>query len=361
MQRDLILFIACALAIGAPTLCSQDMIGVAWDGSAYHIDSAAGTTTPLGNTGYASLNSMARDPFTGILYAAAGSQLISIDPATGAGTPATTLTASSIRGMTFSPTGILYIIEDSTYDRLWSYNPSTTLETNIGNTNHSGLQALACSLSGTLFAYDVAPNTSSTGAGLVTVDPLTAASTDVNPAISSTTLQSIQALCLSPEGVLYGGGYFYSFPGPSYFELYTIDSVSGALTLVGSSGGTEDIRGLEFLPLRLRIRGMGAPGSYVVGIDLIFGTPGLSYATVITTNPGNYPNGAILGIDPTWIELFVQLSYPYPPFNGILDGTGCALFSLPLAGPVGVTVYGVSVEHSGGLILGWTPPTSATI
>lgn len=361
MRRDLIISIACTLAIAASTAPAQDMIGVAWDGSVYHLDSAAATTVPLGNAGYASLNSMARDPLTGILYVASGSQLIAIDPLTGVGTLATTLIATNIRAMAFSPTGILYIIEDSTYDRLWSYNISTLVETNIGLTNHSGLQALAVSLTGTLFAYDVAPYASMPGAGLVTIDQLTGVSTDVNPAISSTPPQSIQGMCLSPEGILYGGGYTYTFPGPSFFDLYTIDAVSGALTLVGSSGGTEDIRGIEFLPRRLRIRGSGAPGSYVVGIDVIFGTPGLSYATVITTNAGNYPNGAILGIDPTYIELVVQLSYPYPPFNGVLDGTGCALFSLPLAGPVGVTVYGVSVEHSGGLILGWTPPTSATI
>ena len=96
------------------------MLAVGWLGNALRINGESGGAFPLGNTGFVSLNSLARSN-RGEFYTAQShfnlpddeQLLITIDPQTGDATVVTVLDLEgvpdvSIRGMAFSPEGELY-------------------------------------------------------------------------------------------------------------------------------------------------------------------------------------------------------------------------------------------------------------
>ena len=114
---------------------------------------------------------------------------------------------------------------------LYTINASTGAMTLVGTMAFAGVQSLTFSSGGTLYGFDG-------GGGLITIDPLTAAATDVNLTIGASG-NDIQTIAFSPGGTLYGGRN----------NLFTIDLTTGASTLVGGgSGGTfVDVRGMEFL------------------------------------------------------------------------------------------------------------------
>ena len=89
---------------------------------------------------------------------------------------------------------------------------------------------------------------------------------------------------------------------------------------------------------------MSSPfGAGSIQIDNVGGTPMAPYVTLLTFNQGNFPNGAVAGIDISPQEIVLQLSYGLPPFVGTLDLGGTSTFlSGPGTLPVGFTLYGVS-------------------
>ncbi len=238
MNRS-ILPIVCAFSL-VPTLVAQsDLRGISFTGAAYALSSATGTGIAIGTTGAAGLNSMARYGSLLLSVTSAGA-LVAINPFNGAaGTLVTTSPAlTSVRGLATTPSGVLYAIQDggltTVPDKLYTIDVTTGLTTFIGNCSHNGLQGFASDLAGNLYAWDLGPGTG-VGVGLVVVDALTGATTDVNPAVGNTV--DIQTLATAPSGVLFGGRN----------SLYTVDTSTGVVTLVGA-GGFTDLRGMEFVP-----------------------------------------------------------------------------------------------------------------
>ena len=243
MKQKLAAALASVILLAIPVTGHGALVGIGFGGSVYSINETTGAGTLLGSSGFGATNSMARDS-AGTLYSATNSSLITINPVTGAGTLASTLSGFgaeglSIRGLAFSSTNVLYAVNNGgspgdidTNDLLYTINASTGAMTLIGTMAFAGVQSLAFSSGSTLYGFDAG------GGGLITIDPLTAAATDVNPAIGGSG-NDIQTIAFSPGGTLYGGRD----------NLFTIDLTTGASTLVGGgSGGTfVDVRGMEFL------------------------------------------------------------------------------------------------------------------
>ncbi len=234
---------AAALALGS-AVAQNDMLGVSFAGAAYVLSSTSGTGSLLGASGAGGLNSMARVGGAMISVATNGN-VVAIDPATGVATTlvATSPTLDSVRGLAADAAGTLYAIQNgggpgsvTVPDLLYTIDLGTGVASLIGSASYSGLQGLAIDLAGTLYSFDVGSG-SGFGAGLVTIDPVTAASIDVNPAVGGSASE-VQCLATSPAGVLFGARN----------SLFAIDAITGIATLVGS-GGYTDLRGIDFLPL----------------------------------------------------------------------------------------------------------------
>lgn len=228
----------------APLLrAQQDFLAVNFAGNVFRINALTGAGTLLGPSGLAGLNSMARDT-AGTLFTVSGSSLLSINPVTGVATPQVSLSLPGIssvdvRGLAFSPAGTLYLIQNggstATPDLIYSVDVSTGGGTLVGTSSFSGIQGLTFSGMGLLYGWETGSG-SGVGAGLVLINALNGATTDVNPAVGGLASQ-IQGLAFGTDGRLYGAGN----------ALYTVDLLTGASTLVGA-GSYADIRGLEVVP-----------------------------------------------------------------------------------------------------------------
>ncbi|MCA8952885.1 MAG: hypothetical protein KDE27_25470 [Planctomycetes bacterium] len=315
--------LAAALAASFGSAIAQDMIAVSWSGSTYRLDSATGVGTVLAASGFSQLNSMAASG--GAIYTATGGNLVAIDPSTGAGSVAVTLSPAlnSVRGLATDAAGLVYAIEDggtvTLEDKLYRIDVATGIATFVGNTTgYSGVQGLAFSPAGTLFGYETGSGTG-IGAGLVVIDPATGAVTDVNPALSGSA-NDIQCLAFSAAGVLHG----------ARSSLYSIDTATGALTLVGS-GGYSDLRGIEFCvgPASTAVR-LGTPANPnalrpFLSRGPIIGGIWDPYVDHTTFLPGAILDGYVLSLAPANVAL--------PPYGTVLcDSTiAASLLALPPA------------------------------
>ena len=233
------------------------MIGVSGSGNVYHIDEATGLGTFVGSTGIGFpyiINSLARSP-AGVYFSATDTSfpfpqsLFTIDPATGAGTIVASLSfgsvSPSIRALAFSPAGELYAIHNqgllSSPNDLYLINPVTGAGTLAGSTGLCGIQSLTSSPTGLLYAWDFGCS-GQTGLGLVTINPLTGAAIDVNPAMGG---GSMQSLAFSAAGALYGVNNNF-VDGPGINPFYSINTLTGEATTIGNGPyGYTDLRGLE--------------------------------------------------------------------------------------------------------------------
>lgn len=206
------------------------------------INPTNGVGSIVGLTGFNYLNSLAKDK-AGNLYSVSGNQLIRINPDTGAGTAVATLElhlgplhTPNIRGLAFSPDGILYAIHNYNdplgSDYLFRVNPVTGNCFLLGITGITGIESITFDSSGTLYGWDAT-------VGLVTINTATGLATDVNPNQGGTS--NILGIAFGPDGILYG----------ACNQLYKINTSTGAWTHVG--GGYNDVRGLELAPARANL------------------------------------------------------------------------------------------------------------
>jgi len=189
---------------------------------------------------------MAKDS-AGVLYVAGNAtspnnRLSTVNPVTGVITPGPQISLSTgpavqIRGLAFNSADVLYAINGNPTStppfQLHTINTTTGVGTFVGFVS-GVIQALEFDPSGTLYGWDVTndPN----GLGLVTINPVTGAITDVNAAVGGTAAE-VQTLAFSPGGALYG----------ARSSLYTINLTTGALTLVGALNPVINIFGMEFI------------------------------------------------------------------------------------------------------------------
>jgi hypothetical protein len=206
------------------------------------INPVTGAYTTIANSGN-SYQALAQNA-AGELYAgwfsssAENGRVSRINSATGAPLQtfnAVTPGAGDIRGLSFDLTGRLFAVVNrndaqgspTLPDDLYEINLAGQTTSRIGSLGFLGVQGLDASLGGSLFAWDVQD-------GLLMVNPVTGAATDVNAGIGGTA--QIQSIVFAPDGRLFGAGD----------ALYGINPMTGAFSQIGAGGGP-DIRGIEWI------------------------------------------------------------------------------------------------------------------
>jgi hypothetical protein len=235
--------VASSLALSG-VVHAQQLIGVSGFGDVYRVDAVTGNFELLLSNAVQA-NAMARRSDGTILIGggtfAAATAIYAVDPATGAVTPMAEIPLASLRGLAYGPYDVLYAINDSSgsgigLDDLYTIDLEAGTAVLIGSTGYFGVQGLAYG-HGTLYGWEVGSG-GGEGLGLITIDPASGAATDVDPAVGGT-FNQIQGLAFAPDGTLFGARY----------ELYEVDVATGDLALIGATGGTYDLRGIEYLGL----------------------------------------------------------------------------------------------------------------
>jgi hypothetical protein len=159
-----------------------------------------------------------------------------IDPVTG--TPLqqfNSINAANIRALAFDGSDRLFAVlnrddaqgSPTIHDDLLEIDLTNQTVQVIGSLGFLGVQALDFAPNGELFAWDVS-------FGLLTVNTLNGAATDVNPAVGGS--GGIQSIVFSPDGRLFGARQ----------ALYSINPVTGAFSPLGPAS-TFDLRGIEWI------------------------------------------------------------------------------------------------------------------
>ena len=100
------------------------------------------------------------------------------------------------------------------------------------------------------------------------------------------------------------------------------------------------------------------PGS--IRLRNLNGPPFSAALTVLTLAPGAFPNGWLFGLDPTFADIQLAVTYG-PPFINLLNAAGGSSF---IVGPglPSFTLYGVTLKLGlAGQITGASPPVAFTI
>lgn len=195
--------------------------------SLYTINPSTGATTLIGAMGFSGCSALAFNS-TGTLYAAAGhlSTYFKVNTSTGAASSAGTLTGSCyhVTDMTFQP-GTGTLIADLGTD-LCTVDLSTGATTSVGTiSGTTDGNALAFNSAGNLYYAD--------DVHLVSVNPSNAASTDVGTLNQPLTCpDAMTAMKFDASGILWGTLNC----GTGSTDLVTINTSTGAVTVVGSDG-----------------------------------------------------------------------------------------------------------------------------
>lgn len=299
----LLVALAAALVPSA-ALTAQDLIGVAWNGGVFAVDSLTGAASQIG-TGLPGQNALGLDA-GGTLWATHRSgtpgayvyHLATIDPGTGLATVVHSGTPD-LRGLTGAGGPLLYGIQDGTPDQLASIDVTTGAVTPIGATGFSSQQALAMH-QGVLYSWDLSR-------GLLIVDPLTGLATDPFPAVGSPT--GTQFLASHPDGRLLLGQN----------ALYAVDVTTGQAAYVAPLSAY-DLRGVEFTPGGyLQAFGQGCRGAAGPVVLTGTGTP-LVGGSVTSTSSNHAPNA--LGVLVLGFSNTLHAGLGLPLDLGPLLGTG---------------------------------------
>jgi uncharacterized protein DUF6923 len=215
-------------------------------GSLYRVSQVNGSTTPVGTMVPSPLQTrdLASDTRPGSyrLWTTSGPDLVSVNPATGAGTIVGHFnTPLAMRALAFDILGgKLYGTDDSLNARLYEIDPQTGAGTLLGNVGGSmGIGALGADLSGNLFGMEEA-----TGK-LYKLDKLTAAGT----LVTTLPVTDISDLAFRPEDGRLFGITKQTGPTSTYKSLYVIDMVQGTATRLGYTDLNEtSMNGLAFGP-----------------------------------------------------------------------------------------------------------------
>lgn len=270
-----------SLAFAGETLADDDILAVAWGGDVYAIDSVSGQGHLLRHDNeWTEMNCLAR-AYDGHFYSEQNGTILRVNPSSGFIRFWTVLHGiEHLTAFAASPLdGNLYGVQRySPLPRLLRFDPRTGFTTYyMGQTSHTGIQAMAIDSTGNAYAWDVRE-------GLLSIDLQTGATTDINNNVGGT--GDIQTLCFDSEDRLYGGRD----------ALYRISTTTGEYVEIGS-GGYTDIRGMVFTwdalpPYSLDLLGE-CPGTLTVRWNnaqaqspqaLVFGT-----SLGVTRIPANSP------------------------------------------------------------------------
>jgi len=246
----------------------------------------------------ASVTSIANAQTPGTLYASTGNvggTLITIDPATGAGTLVGALgTLGPVTEIEFRSDGVLFGSTGGGSSHIITIDPLTGNETLIGTHAFGAVNGLEFDASGSLYGTFYDPGGSG-ATDLVIVNQSTGQLTTID----STGVEIMPGLAFHPSnGTLYGVGHGI-FDITS--NLYTINTATGMATLVGPIG-FDAVGALEFGPNGVLYGGVGS------NVD--------SAGYLITINPAT---GAGTPVGPTGFPAISGLSFVPPP-TSIGDG-----------------------------------------
>ena len=233
------------LALAAPGQVRAEwtLVGCGTNSLLYDVDPLTGAVSNMRDVGTTPLVGISLSP-AGQLYGLAFNQdLYTIDPVSATSSLVGYLGFQiGEGGLAFDPTsGVLYGMSH-TIDgvrHLFTIDPQTGLGTDVGPVPQTDLDpsAVVIDEAGTLYILDTYNDE------LLTVDQTDG---DVLSSISlSRSLGSIAGMDFHPDsGVFYvaDGG------GAGTDSLYTLDVVTGQLTLMGSTGLSQGLAGLEFIP-----------------------------------------------------------------------------------------------------------------
>ena len=238
------------LVVGATTLAASfhasgsDLFGVEFSGPTdlFKINQASGLVSSVGPSGQDNLGDLTSDtrPGSERLWGVriASSELFEFNPATGAATSAALLDSpDKMVSIAFDPVGGKLYGNTSAgfgapFDALYEINPATGSTTFIGRILFDNVFALGFDQSGKLFGVSDATD------DLISINTATGNGTF----IADLSVAFAFDLASRPED----GVMFLADSGT--FSLYTVDTSTGALGLVGGYGGFPNVVGLAFMP-----------------------------------------------------------------------------------------------------------------
>jgi hypothetical protein len=236
MRSHFIALAVCALALPA---AAQDMLALDVGGGVHRVDSRTGVRGQVGTLGTSALyNCLAVTP-SGVVYTVGGTNVMTIDPQTGAGTIVAQVSGGPVplspRGLAYRPLdGMLLAVFDVGWDdidELWEIDPVSGVATPVGPTGGLVIQALTFDPSGVLYAYNLSV------IGLCTLDQNTGLATDVGAADGVT---DVQFLTVTGDGRLFGGRN----------TLYEFDRATGVRTAIANIPNEfVDLRGCDWIGL----------------------------------------------------------------------------------------------------------------
>jgi hypothetical protein len=229
---------AVALLVSLAVSAGADIIGysVQSDGNdwLYEINLNTGAATPVGPVGFLDVEGLCFQPGTGTLFGwNNGGHLITIDPATGAGT---TVGPSGVSGqfdagLTFDASGDLFA-SMATTEELYGVNPATGQASLIGPTTGEDVIALADAggdlLWGVSQDYDEQP------LKFVSISKSTGATTLIGPLGLGSGITAGVGIDYGPDGTLWGIA--------DNGAIFTIDTANGQATVMATTlGGFEGL------------------------------------------------------------------------------------------------------------------------
>ncbi|MEX2218683.1 MAG: hypothetical protein WD749_07975 [Phycisphaerales bacterium] len=234
--RSLLAGLGAGSLVSCSALAQPVLYGVTAAGELVRIDAATGAGTLIGASGMG-CNAAAADNEGRILIGGGASaqadQIMSLDPATGAGSVFLNTVGRpvgfGVRGMAVCPNGTLYVVLSSAtttvIDTLARINLTSGQYTVIGPTGRTDLQSLMCTPENALFTLGT-----NSGGQLFSLNAGTGAATLVGPSGLSGDDQAIDFV-----------------PGvgavTARANLRAVDLATGASTLIGATGFA-DLRGL---------------------------------------------------------------------------------------------------------------------
>ena len=210
--------------------------GVLSNGILMSINSTSGTGTSIGESGYSQLNGLSIRPSNNELYATITSspetQLVRVNSVSGDAYPVPPIPVGNIRAIAFDLNDLLYC--STTNGALYSYNLSTKDTFFIGSTGISNLYGMSINpVNGSLWGISVS-------GAVYKINKLNA----ISASIGTTGISPNTDIAFDKNGVLYG----LAGIGTALNKLISIDTSSGAGTLIGTNIGFASTNGLAVSP-----------------------------------------------------------------------------------------------------------------
>ncbi|MGE0001953.1 MAG: hypothetical protein AB7F50_09450 [Fimbriimonadaceae bacterium] len=252
-QSRLLATFASLAALTTIGLGQDNVYGVSFNGNFYRISNTAGVGTLVGSTFMSNLNNLF--VWHGSIYTFASTgRLFRIDPSTAqvsAGTLYDFGGKSDVRAACSDAREEIWAVVDggaSAQDELWRV-PAVGNAVFVGLMGRSTIQGLVVTFDDRMFAWDV-----DSAGGLVSVDRLTGATTDVSGVNGATAdIQELYSFGTTVRGIRNA--------------TFLVDSTSGATNQIGT-GGYSDIRGASMMNFFMKPSATVKFGQLIGGNDL---------------------------------------------------------------------------------------------